>query len=95
LISKKLVDVVGVEFQKLQDDLKKKFYSYIQQEKEKFEKQYGFKIADIKNQIDSYQALFSDKTSFIEAKKKELTAKLEKEKNNFIEDKLKDILKKR
>ncbi|MBA4317367.1 MAG: hypothetical protein C0412_03105 [Flavobacterium sp.] len=95
LISKKLVDVIGVEFQKLQDDLKRKFYSYIQQEKEKFEKQYGFKITEIKNQIDSYQTIIADKTNFIEAKKKELTAKLEKEKNNFIEDKIKDIFKKR
>lgn len=95
LISKRLVAVVGVEFQKLQDDLKKKFYAYIQQERDKFEKQYGYKITDIKNQLSSYQALITEKTGFIEDKKKELTAKLEKEKNNFIEDKLKDIFKKR
>lgn len=95
MISKRLVDAVGVEFLKLQDDLKKKFYSYIQQERDKFEKQYGSKIAGIKNQLNEYQSLFADKTNFIEGKKKELAAKLEKEKSNFIEDKLKSIFKKR
>lgn len=43
-----MIEVVGVEFQKLQDDLKRKFYNYIQQERDKFEKQYATKIIDIK-----------------------------------------------
>lgn len=94
-ISKQLTNVIGKEFQKLQDDLKTKFNSFIQQKKSEFEKMYASKIDDIKKQIDGYQSLITDKTALIEAKKKELTDRLNKEKNNFIEDKLKDIFKKR
>jgi len=94
-ISQKLTGVIGKEFQKLQDDLKAKFYAYVDQKKNEFEKAYGSKIDDVKKQIEGYQSLFADKAGFIEAKKKELTDKLNKEKNNFIEDKLKDIFKKR
>jgi uncharacterized protein (TIGR03545 family) len=93
-IAKQLMTALGVEFQKLQDGLKVKFYAYADKEKIKFEQQYGVKIADIKNQITSYQSIINDKTSFIEGKKKELTDKLNKEKNNFIEDKLKGFFKK-
>ena len=94
-IANRLMAVIGIEFQKLQEQLKTKFYAFIQQEREKFEKQYAAKISDIKNQLTAYQAIIEDKTSFIEGRKKELTDKLNKEKNNFIEDKLKDIFKKR
>jgi len=93
-ISKRLMEVIGAEFQKLQDELKTKFYSFIQQERNKFEKQYASKIDDIKKQISDYQSLFTDKTNFLEGKKKELNDKLNKEKNSFIENKLKDIFKK-
>lgn len=94
-LSKKLSEVIGREFQKLLDDLRTKFYSFIEGKKKEFEKIYAAKLEEIKKQLNGYDALFTDKTAFIEAKKKELTEKLNKEKNNFIEDKLKDIFKKR
>ncbi len=94
-IAERLTSVIGAEFQKLQDQLKAKFYDYVQKERDKFEKQYASKIEDVKNQLAAYQGIINDKTAFIEGKKKELTDKLNKEKNNFIEDKLKDIFKKK
>lgn len=94
-IAKQLSSVIGAEFQKLQDDLKAKLYAYVDKEKSKFEKQYGAKIIDVKNQLASYQAIINDKTGFIEGKKKELTDKLNQEKNNLIQDKIKNLFKKR
>jgi uncharacterized protein (TIGR03545 family) len=94
-IAKQLSTVIGAEFQKLQDDLKAKLYAYVDKEKVKFEKQYGAKINEVKNQLESYQSIINDKTGFIEGKKKELTDKLNQEKNNLIQDKIKGLFKRK
>lgn len=49
----------------------------------------------MKNQLESYQAIINDKTGFIEGKKKELTDKLNQEKNNLIQDKIKGLFKRK
>lgn len=93
-IAKRLQEVVGEELVKLQNQLKSKFDSFINQKRSEFEKFYNAKITGVKDQINYYQLLINDQLSFVEAKKKELKDRLEKEKSNLIENKLKDFLKK-
>ncbi len=93
-ISNKLMEVVGAEFSKLQNDLKVKFDSFISQQKKNFMDKYNGQIENIKKQIDSYNSLISDNLAMIDSKKKELTDKLEKQKSGILDNKLKDLLKK-
>ncbi|NMB82834.1 MAG: TIGR03545 family protein [Ignavibacteria bacterium] len=92
-IARRLQEVVGEELVKLQNQLKYKFDSFISQKRGEFEKYYTAKITEVKDQINYYQTLINDQLGFVEAKKKELTERLEKEKSNLIENKLKDLLK--
>ena len=93
-IAKRLQEVVGEELLKLQNQLKSKFDSFINQKRAEFEKYYTAKINEVKDQLNFYQTLINDQLSFVELKKKELTERLEKEKSNLIENKIKDLFKK-
>ncbi len=92
-IAKRLAEVVGAEFAKLQNDLKTKFDVFISQKEKEFQDKYGTRIEDIKKQIGTYNSLISENLSLIDSKKKELTEKLEKQKSGILGNKLKDILK--
>jgi uncharacterized protein (TIGR03545 family) len=92
-IAKRLQEVVGEELVKLQNQLKSKFDSLISQKRNEFQMFYNAKINEIKEQLNIYQTLINDQLNFAEAKKKELTERLEKEKSGLIENKLKDLLK--
>lgn len=93
-IAKRLKEVVGGELVKLQNQLKAKFDSFIAGKRNEFEKIYNSKISEIRDKINAYQSLIDDKLNLVEAKKKELTDRLEKEKSGLIENKLKDLFKK-
>ncbi len=93
-IAKRLQEVVGEELIKLQNQLKSKFDSFINQKRNEFNKFYQANISEVKDQINYYQTLITDQLSFVENKKKELTERLEKEKSGLIENKLRDLLKK-
>ena len=93
-LSQRLTDVLGAEFVRLQNELKSKFDAFISQQKDQFEKQYNSKIEDIKKQLDGYTSLVNDNLGTIDSKKKELLDKLDKQKNSFLENKLKNIFKK-
>ena len=54
----------------------------------------GEKTADIQKQLGAYQSLLNDKLSLADAKKKELTDRLDKEKNGKVNDVLKGLFKK-
>jgi uncharacterized protein (TIGR03545 family) len=93
-IAKRLQEVVGEELIKLQNHLKSKFDSFINQKRNEFNNFYQAKISEVKEQINYYQTLITDQLSFVENKKKELAERLEREKSGLIENKLRDLLKK-
>lgn len=93
LIAKRLQDVLGEELLKLQNQLKSKFDSFIAQKRSEFQKIYNAKIGEVKGKLEIYRTFISEQLSFVEAKKKELTERLEKEKSGLIENRLKDLLK--
>lgn len=93
LISKRLQEVVGEELIKLQSQLKSKFDSFIAQKRNDFQKIYNAKIDEVKGKLEIYQTFINDQLTFVEAKKKDLTVRLEKEKSGLIENRLKDLLK--
>ncbi len=93
-LSQSISAVLGEEFSKLQNELRQKFDAAVQVELQKFDKMYKAKLAEVQNQINSYQTLFADKLNIVENKKAELTAQLEKQKQGFLEDKLKGLFKK-
>ena len=53
----------------------------------------GDRTADVQKQLGAYQSLIGDKLSLADAKKKELTDRLEKEKKAKVNDVLKGIFK--
>jgi hypothetical protein len=57
-------------------------------------KQVGDRTADVREQPGAYQSLLNDKLALADAKKKELTDRLDKEKNGKVNDVLKGLFKK-
>ena len=86
--------VLGAEFTKAQDELKAKLDAAIAGKKAEVMKLVGDRTADVQKQLGAYQSLISDKLSLADAKKKELTDRLEKEKKGKINDALKGLFKK-
>jgi uncharacterized protein (TIGR03545 family) len=93
-LTEKVSAVLGVEIAKLQAELKSKFDAVVNDEIQKFRKVYEAKVQDVQNQIGGYTTLFSDKLNIIENKKEELLAQLDKQKQGFLEDKLRGLFKK-
>ena len=93
-IAKKLMDALGNEFAKLQNDLKSKFDSYVNSKKAEFEALYNSKIKDIEKQIDSYKSLIESNQKLLDSKKQELIAQLDKQKKGLLDKTLKGLFKK-
>jgi uncharacterized protein (TIGR03545 family) len=93
-IADRATAVLGAEFTKAQNELKSKLDAAIAGKKAEVMKLVGDKTADIQKQLGAYQSLISDKLSLADAKKKELTDRLEKEKKGKVNDLLKGIFKK-
>lgn len=93
-IAKRLKEVVGEELIKLQNQLKARFDSFIAGKRGEFEKFYNAKISEVNEQIDLYRQIINSQMGIVEAKKKELSERLEKAKSGLIENKLKELLKK-
>jgi hypothetical protein len=54
----------------------------------------GGRTADVQKQLRAYQSLINDKLALGDAKKKELTDRLDNEKNGKVNDVLKGLFKK-
>ncbi|MGE5839422.1 MAG: TIGR03545 family protein [Deltaproteobacteria bacterium] len=93
-IAARLKDVLGAEFTKLQNDLRDKLNATIAEQRQKVERLYSEKRAEVEKQINSYQTLVNQHVAMVEGKKKELTDRLEKEKKGKVEETLKGIFKK-
>jgi hypothetical protein len=92
-IAERATAVLGAEFTKAQNDLKAKLDGAIAGKKAEVMKLVGDRTADVQKQLGAYQSLIGDKLSLADAKKKELTDRLEKEKKAKVNDVLKGIFK--
>jgi uncharacterized protein (TIGR03545 family) len=93
-IASKAQALVGAELAKAQNQLKAKFDALVGAKRAEVEKLVADKKAVIEKQINSVQSLVNDKKAMIDAKKQELTDRLDKEKQSKVEGLLKGILKK-
>jgi uncharacterized protein (TIGR03545 family) len=93
-IAERVAAVLGAEFTKAQNELKSKLDAVIEGKKTEVMKLVGDRTADVQKQLGAYQSLLNDKLALADAKKKELTDRLDKEKNGKVNDVLKGLFKK-
>jgi hypothetical protein len=93
-IAERVSAVLGAEFTKAQNELKSKLDAVIDGKKAEVMKLVGDRTADVQKQLGAYQSLLNDKLALADAKKKELTDRLDKEKNGKVNDVLKGLFKK-
>ncbi len=92
-ISARVKAVAGAEFTKLQNDLKGKLDAVIAQKRKEFDDFYAARKSAVEGQLASYTQLIDQQTGALDAKKKELTDRLENEKKGKLDDALKGIFK--
>ncbi len=85
---------LGAELTKLQNDIRAKVEARIAEKRREFETFYARKRDDVQKQIDAYQGQIKEKTDLLDSKKKELEARLEKEKKGALDNLMKGILRK-
>ena len=93
-ITERVSAVLGAELTKAQNELKSKLDAVIEGKKAEVMKLVGDRTADVQKQLGAYQSLLDDKLGLADAKKKELTDRLDKEKNGKVNDVLKGLFKK-
>ncbi len=86
--------VLGAELNRLQAELRAKVYAIINEKRREFETVYNAKRAEVERQLGEYQALVNEKIALVDAKKQELTDRLEREKKGKIDDVMKKLFKK-
>jgi uncharacterized protein (TIGR03545 family) len=92
-IAERASAALGAEFAKAQNELKSKLDDAIAGKKAEVMKLVGDRTADVQKQLGAYQSLINDKLALADAKKKELTDRLDKEKKGKVNDVLKGIFK--
>ncbi len=85
--------VVGEEFTKLQNKLKSALDEKIGEKRKEFDQVFNTKKDAIEKQLTAVQGLVSQNLGMVDAKKKELTDKLEKEKKGQVNNALKKLFK--
>jgi len=85
--------VVGAELAKLQAEIRARVNSFVNAKRKEFEALYTAKRAEAEQRLAEYQALVTEKVTLVEAKKKELQERLEKEKQSRVDDAVKKIFK--
>jgi uncharacterized protein (TIGR03545 family) len=85
---------LGAELTRLQNEIKEKVDAKLSEKRKEFEAFYAQKRDEVQKQIAVYQNLIKEKTDLLDSKKKELEARLEKEKKGALDNLMKGILKK-
>jgi uncharacterized protein (TIGR03545 family) len=93
-IAERASAALGAEFAKARDELKSKLDAVIEGKKTEVMKLVADRTADVQKQLGLNQSLLNDKLALADAKKKELTDRLDKEKNGKVNDVLKGLFKK-
>jgi uncharacterized protein (TIGR03545 family) len=86
--------VVGDELAKLQNDIRAKVNQVIADKKAEFEKIFNQKRGDALSQLRSYESLVNQNLTLLDAKKKDLDARIQQAKKKGLEDALKGLFKK-
>ncbi|HTY59193.1 MAG TPA: TIGR03545 family protein [Bacteroidota bacterium] len=86
--------VLGAEFTKAEAELHAKLDAAIAGKKSEVMKLVGERTADVQKQLAAFQSLLGDKLALADAKKKELSDRLDKEKKGKVNDALKGLFKK-
>jgi uncharacterized protein (TIGR03545 family) len=86
-------DVVGAEFTKQQNALKAKLNGVIDAKRQEFEKLYTARREQVQQTLGRYEAQVNEKRALLDAKRKELTDRLEQIKKGAIDQTLKKIFK--
>jgi uncharacterized protein (TIGR03545 family) len=85
---------LGAELTKLQNEIRAKVEARIADKRREFEALYTRKRDEVQKQIDVYHNVIKEKTALLDGKKKELEARLEKEKKGALDNLMKGIFKK-
>jgi uncharacterized protein (TIGR03545 family) len=85
---------LGAELTRIQNEIKEKVDAKLSEKRKEFEAFYAQKRDQVQKQIDVYQNLIKEKTDLLDSKKKELEARLEKEKKGALDNLMKGIFKK-
>ncbi len=93
IIAAELKKSVGNEISKLQNQLKAKFDEYINAKVQELNRIYLEKVKPVETKINEYRTLIENQKAIIEEKRQELKNKLESEKKNLIENKLRSLIK--
>ncbi|MGH2569250.1 MAG: hypothetical protein ACRDGA_13010, partial [Bacteroidota bacterium] len=101
LIAARTRKVIGDEVTRLQNELRAKVNQKIAEKRQEFERLFNQKKEEVMARVKSYENLMNEKLAFVEAKKKELEARIEEEKKKQaegakkkLEDALKGLIKK-
>ncbi len=86
--------VIGDELAKLQNDIRAKVNQVIADKKAEFEKIFNQKKEEALSQLRSYESLVNQNLSLLDAKKKDLDARIQQAKKKGLEDALKGLFKK-
>ena len=85
--------VLGAELAKLQAEIRTKLNGFINDKRKEFEAIYAAKRAEAEKRLAEYQAIVTENIALVDAKKKELEERLEKEKQSRVDDAVKKIFK--
>jgi len=85
---------LGAELTKLQNEIRAKVEAAVAAKRQEFEALYARKRDEVQKQLESYQGLINEKTALLENTRKDLQARLEKQKKGALDNLLKGVLKK-
>ncbi|MGE5314562.1 MAG: TIGR03545 family protein [Acidobacteriota bacterium] len=90
-IANRTKQVIGEEVAKLEAQVRAKVDAKIAEKRAEFEKLYDEKKKEVDTRIAEYEKLINDKIAMVEAKKKELTDRVEAEKNKQVDEAKKKV----
>ena len=85
--------VLGAELAKLRAEVRAKVNGFVNAKRREFEAVYAAKRAEAEKRLAEYQAIVTENIALLEAKKKELEERLEKEKQSRVDEAVKKIFK--
>ncbi|MCX6132447.1 MAG: TIGR03545 family protein [Ignavibacteriales bacterium] len=85
--------VIGDELARLQNDIRTRVNQVIAEKRAEFEKLFNQKKEEALSQLRSYESLVNQNLSLLDAKKKELDARVDQAKKKGLEDALKGLFK--
>jgi molecular chaperone GrpE (heat shock protein) len=89
-----ITTALGAELTKLQNEIRAKVEAAVAAMRQEFEALYARKRDEVQKQLESYQGMINEKTALLENTRKDLQARLEKQKKGALDNLLKGVLKK-